>query len=578
MAGSRALPAGFTPTALEDTITFMQQINAAIASGTGAQPGDPTATAGPAAIDGSASTFMRSDAAPAVQVATTGRPGLVQPDGSTITIDGDVISAVGGGGGSTNWKYKNADYTAVAGDMILADTSGATFTITLPASPADGDTITIWDFNGTFGTNPISLSAAVINNGNGYTNNVTGSSPGHYTDGFQGDYLQIVWSSDVDGGVWWAQSFMFAGQLVGWVTQSESPGGGLNSRGVLIATGDGAGNIDAVINIGGGALCLVPPDGGSSGGNARGLGAVDLQTSISKGSPTTVASGQFAYCEGNGNTASGIASHAEGSGTIAIGFLSHAEGTQTTAQGTASHAEGSETHASGVLSHAEGQSTTANGTGAHAEGYTTIAYGSYSHAEGENTTANGSVSHAQGCNTEADGFASQASGQDSWDRGIYAAKAHSSGQFSARGDQQVLEVGLKGQTTDATPLVLTADGGSASAANQLALVDNETCFVDVFLFGKVAGATDCIAVQRQCLIQRGAGAATTTMASVTVVGGTNGNPNVITSYASAGAIAGSWDSSLSADTANGALSVTVIGASSTTINWTAEVRSRELVS
>ena len=60
----------------------------------GASPADPTATAGPTAVDGSAGTFMRSDAAPAVQVATTGRPGLVQPDGSTITIDGQVISSV----------------------------------------------------------------------------------------------------------------------------------------------------------------------------------------------------------------------------------------------------------------------------------------------------------------------------------------------------------------------------------------------------------------------------------------------------------------------------------------------------
>lgn len=63
---------------------------------------NPTATAGPTAVNGVATTFMRSDAAPAVQLATTTRPGLVQPDGTTVTISGGVISAVGGGGGGGN--------------------------------------------------------------------------------------------------------------------------------------------------------------------------------------------------------------------------------------------------------------------------------------------------------------------------------------------------------------------------------------------------------------------------------------------------------------------------------------------
>jgi hypothetical protein len=53
---------------------------------------NPTATAGPAAVNGTAKTFMRSDAAPAVQVATTGQKGLVEPDGTTIGITAGVIS------------------------------------------------------------------------------------------------------------------------------------------------------------------------------------------------------------------------------------------------------------------------------------------------------------------------------------------------------------------------------------------------------------------------------------------------------------------------------------------------------
>lgn len=61
---------------------------------------NPTATAADTAVNGSATTFMRSDGAPAVQKASSSQFGIVKVDGSTITASGGVISAVGGGGGS----------------------------------------------------------------------------------------------------------------------------------------------------------------------------------------------------------------------------------------------------------------------------------------------------------------------------------------------------------------------------------------------------------------------------------------------------------------------------------------------
>ena len=65
-------------------------------SGTGADCGtasgaNPTATAGPSAVNGSAGTFMRSDAAPAVQVATSGQQGIIQGDGATVTITAGTL-------------------------------------------------------------------------------------------------------------------------------------------------------------------------------------------------------------------------------------------------------------------------------------------------------------------------------------------------------------------------------------------------------------------------------------------------------------------------------------------------------
>jgi hypothetical protein len=75
------------------TITISGGVITSIAGGaTGA---NPTATAGPVAINGSATTFMRSDAAPAVQKCSASQFGLCEVDGTTITASGGVITATG---------------------------------------------------------------------------------------------------------------------------------------------------------------------------------------------------------------------------------------------------------------------------------------------------------------------------------------------------------------------------------------------------------------------------------------------------------------------------------------------------
>jgi hypothetical protein len=71
------------------TITAVDGVISALGGATGA---NPTATAGPSAIDGSATTFMRSDAAPAVQIASTSQLGLAQADGTTIHVTDGVFS------------------------------------------------------------------------------------------------------------------------------------------------------------------------------------------------------------------------------------------------------------------------------------------------------------------------------------------------------------------------------------------------------------------------------------------------------------------------------------------------------
>lgn len=83
----------------------------------GVSSANPTAIAKDTAINGSAETFMRSDAAPAIQKASASQFGIVKVDGSTITESGGVISAVGGGSGG---------YPAVVSGGTNTSTSSST--------------------------------------------------------------------------------------------------------------------------------------------------------------------------------------------------------------------------------------------------------------------------------------------------------------------------------------------------------------------------------------------------------------------------------------------------------------------
>ena len=71
---------------------------------------------------------------------------------------GRYISTTGTAGVVT--KQVNTTYQAVVNDRILADSSGATFTITLPlnASLLVNDTIQIIDATQSFGTNNVTIA------------------------------------------------------------------------------------------------------------------------------------------------------------------------------------------------------------------------------------------------------------------------------------------------------------------------------------------------------------------------------------------------------------------------------------
>jgi hypothetical protein len=79
---------------------------------------------------------------------------IIFADGTSMNT---AASGTGGGGASITWTRKTANYTAVNGDRIIADTSGGSFIITLPATPSLGDVIVIADGNN-WATNTLNVA------------------------------------------------------------------------------------------------------------------------------------------------------------------------------------------------------------------------------------------------------------------------------------------------------------------------------------------------------------------------------------------------------------------------------------
>ena len=95
-------------------------------------------------ISGGADISARLGARGNTLTVANGKYRLVATDGTNWY---DIFTLAGLG---ETWIKKTANYTAVAGDNIFADTSGGDFTITLPSSASIGDQVKIIDAEGTF--------------------------------------------------------------------------------------------------------------------------------------------------------------------------------------------------------------------------------------------------------------------------------------------------------------------------------------------------------------------------------------------------------------------------------------------
>ena len=96
--------------------------------------------------------FAGGQTFPGTQATLVSGTNIKTINGSSVLGSGDIT--IGGSG----YTVKVTNYTAVAGDNILANTSGGSFTITLPASPTTGAVVNIIDADGTFNINALTVA------------------------------------------------------------------------------------------------------------------------------------------------------------------------------------------------------------------------------------------------------------------------------------------------------------------------------------------------------------------------------------------------------------------------------------
>ena len=76
---------------------------------------------------------------------------------TSILGSGDITISGGGGSSLIPTAVKTSAYTASANDLVRCDTTSGGFSVTLPASPADGTTIDILDMTNGFATNNLTV-------------------------------------------------------------------------------------------------------------------------------------------------------------------------------------------------------------------------------------------------------------------------------------------------------------------------------------------------------------------------------------------------------------------------------------
>jgi len=329
-----------------------------------------------------------------------------------------------------------------------------------------------------------------------------------------------------------------------------------------------------------GAFIVGPkPDGISTGGNARGTNAVDLQ--VARAANTQVASGQYAVIGGganntasnnsatvgggNNNTASGANATVGGgtdntasndSATVGGGYYNTASGDKSTVGGgygnTASGDYGYATVGGGKGNTASATYATVGGgfTNTASGGNSTVGGGFSNTASGDNSTVGGGNN-----NTASAIYATVGGGRGLADR--YGMVAHASGQFSAKGDAQAVEFVARNSTSGAATSVLFLDGSSTRFTIRNNTVLSGICTISGF---STTGAKVGL-YQRSISIKNLGGTITLVHSSTISIDHEDD---------------ATWNVTITGDSATDSLNIACLGSAGDTVRWVAVFRGLEI--
>jgi hypothetical protein len=285
------------------------------------------------------------------------------------------------------------------------------------------------------------------------------------------------------------------------------------------------------------------------------------------------ATADFAVSIGLNSTASGLRSIAIGSNSVtssainstAIGSNSGYTGSQAVTGAGAMALGGS--YASGTDSFA---AAIANNTSSYgATGANGIAIGRQAKVTGTNSLSLGYLSVASGAtSTVLGGLQSQATGDYSVALGHnakaaqYGKYAYASGVFEAVGDAQYGKIVLRAASTTTTAVILTSDAGAASTTNQLIVATNQAMTFFGILIAKQSASNNMASYKVSGAISNNAG--TMALADVTV-------EKIVDT------IGLTTEPTFTADSTNKALAITSGAKLTTTIKWSCNVDTVEVI-
>lgn len=409
-------------------------------------------------------------------------------------------------------------------------------------------------------------------------------------------------SSPTSGSLWWngtnlnfyngssTTDLLAGGGGLSHFTEAQSTTSPNNSIYVSSLTASGsASHVDAALSPkGSGAVLADVPDATATGGDKRGVNAVDFQTSrlnanqVAGGSSSVVSGGSKNRASATGSTVSG---GYEGEALANYSAVSGGFNNAITASGQYSAISGGRENniSSSYAAISGGYGNTASnsygfvggGTSNTASGDTsTVSGGSSNVASGTRSVISGGSGNAAsgsygfvggGASNTSSGQYSMANGYFATTRGIYGMQAYASGRFSSQGDAQTGLYLLREETTDATAAALVTNSFSATSNNQVIVANNSAYTFKGIIVARENSTGDAKFWEITGAIEKGATVGTTALV---------GTPTVTTVAEDSGASA--WSVSLSADTSNGALKIAVTGEASHTIKWVARVETVEV--